>query len=240
MQNDVSEDKLLEARKKKINQQLKRMGCPGEIPFIASHKEGHHEIVGTDTVYMKSQPHYWIITFKTKKPFTGKEGRFTIKFALGMVVIPILNGKFLLKKEFRPPPGKWTWEFPRAFVNLLANEEEVIRNPGGILNKILKNETSLVFESDPTLEVKLLGHSYEDSGMSAIENPFYVVDIKNCTTVSDSGKKKLIEWKLFSLSQTMDLLCENHSHTAMNMLMKQILNNNGIRLEELVLKLKAA
>lgn len=221
----MKRNQILEERWKKINQELAGMGCPIGLPKIRPYQDGANEILGIVEVYRKSEPFFWVITFEYLKPFTGERGLWTMKFSQGMVVIPVIDGQLLLKRQHRPTIGKWTWEFPRSFTNLLASAEEVKNNPLGMVAEILKEEVGSVFEGSPTIsEIHLIDNSAEDSGMSAVVNSIYVVFIKGCKLIEDGSKKKPITLKLFSLKEARQIVCEDHSKSALLSLINKILD----------------
>ena len=131
----MKKEKILEQRWKKLNQELAEMGCPAILPKIRPYQDGAWEIVKIVSSYRHSQPFFFVITFGCRKPFTGEIGFWTLKFSTGMVIIPLIDGQLLLKRQHRPATGKWLWEFPRAFTNLLADHEEIRKNFLALIKK---------------------------------------------------------------------------------------------------------
>lgn len=231
MKKIMSRQEILAKRREKLNAELAKIACPGRISKIGAYQKGEHELLKIAAVYRHSRPFYWIVTFLCRKPFTGEIVNYTIKFSTGMVIVPIINGSLLLKKEFRVPVGKWLYEFPRAFINLLAKPEEVEKNSCGILKQILKNEVDSVLNGNPEIEVKLLSESWEDSSISNVCNSFFVVRIRNCKLKEEISRKKTISWKLFTLAEARQAVKDDHSKSALLGLMNEI-DFNGFCLDD--------
>lgn len=210
--------RLLEQRRKKLEEELKGKGCPVEMPKILPYQLGNMEILAIDSVYTKSFPFYVVVTFKYKAPFTGEIGLMSTTFSGGIMIVPVTEeGYLLLKYEHRPSTGKWMWEFPRKFTSMVNKERE---DPSETVEDVLRKEASSIFEEGELDKenVKLLREVYEDSGMRAAKTPIYLAPIKGLDSFQDKDSKKKIKWQLFSLSQILqqeNLLQDIHCITAL-------------------------
>jgi len=198
-----------------INSKLAEMGCPGELPKIRPYQDGANEVLRIIAANKNYMPFYMEVSFEYLKPYSGEKGVWHIRFNRGMIVIPVVDGYILLKREHRPTMGAWTWELPRAFVNLLSDSEKAKQNPGSVIAQILKSEAESVLEGEASItEISQLHEGVaENTGTNALCCPVYLVKISGAT-LAQAPQKTRIAWEGFSPEEAAEKVVDMHSMSA--------------------------
>lgn len=198
------------------------MGCPGELPKIRPYQDGANEILRIVTAHKSFMPFFMDVSFEYLKPFSGERGIWHIRFNTGMIIVPVMDGKVLLKKEHRPNTGTWTWEVPRGFGNLISEATDVNTDSLKIISAILKMEVETeeaFLESPKIVELKKLHDGvWENTGTSAVNLPIYLVEMEGHVNENFSWKGQRISWKFFSLSEAKQLVKDLHSLAALSLM----------------------
>lgn len=215
---------IMKQRRQELDRQLKEMGCPVDIPKIMPYQLGNNEIVAIEDVYHSSRPYYFVVTFRYKKPFTGELGFWSIKFSRGLVVIPVVGDKIILKYEHRLPTGKWMWEIPRRFLPFDNLKEESDLEKA---EAVLQDEIPSVFEGSAQVkETSVISEGvFEDSGMSTASNRILLAKLEGCRREADKKRNRKILWQSFTPQKIWQdrLLQDNHSLSAMSFLLNKMM-----------------
>lgn len=217
---------ILEKRREKISKELEVYGCFGEMPKIRPYQDGANEILRIIAVNKNYMPYYLEVSFEYLKPFSGERGIWHIRFNTGMIIIPVIDGQILLKREHRPTIGRWTWELPRVFVNLLLEKGKADNSSLVIISQILKSEVDSFFVDKPSIVKTCLVHEgvAENTGTNAVVCPVFFVEIKG--KIKDDNQKKKIIWKLFPYEEAKGTVFDVHSMAAFFSLERKIKNGN--------------
>jgi hypothetical protein len=212
----------LKERRDEINAKLFGWGCPVGLSSIRPWQQGNSEIVEAVSAYHESEPFFTIVTFRYRKPFTGDEGLWSMKFSAGTIIV-VCNEKneFLLKKQHRPTIGKWIWEFPRGFTSILADAEAISKNPIGLVEKILRQEVESVFIGNPTATFTFVDSFPEDTGMSACVIPVYLVRLSGCELRSDVQNKTGIVWSFYPFHEAVKIISDQQSLASLFAIMRK-------------------
>jgi hypothetical protein len=214
---------IMKQRRQELDRQLKKTGCPVDIPKIMPYQLGNNEIVAIEDVYHSSRPYYFVVTFRYKKPFTGELGFWSIKFSCGLVVIPVVEDKIILKYEHRLPTGKWMWEIPRKLLPLNPKEDNDLKRA----ESLLQDEIPSVFEGSAQVkEASVVSEGvFEDSGMSAASNRILLAKLEGCRREADKKRGRKILWQSFTPQKIWQdrLLQDNHSLAAISFLLNKMM-----------------
>jgi hypothetical protein len=220
-ENEMSQGKKLEERWTFINQELREMGCPGELSKIRPYQDGANEILRIVTAHKSFMPFFMDVSFEYLKAFSGDRGIWHIRFNTGMIIVPMIDGKVLLKKEHRPTTGTWTWEVPRGFANLISDEVDVTKDSLKVIAGILKSEVGneAFLENPKVVEIKQLHEGvWENTGTSVCKLPIYLVEISAKVDGEMNWKKQKISWKLFSLDEAKSKVNDLQSLVALSLM----------------------
>lgn len=199
-------------------------------------KKGEFEIFRIREVYDHSSRFFTDVKFEVILPNSpvGMFGEFTIRFNAngrtsdGAVIVPIVNGKFAIVKQWRLPLGQWTYEVPRGFGEKL-DEAKIHGNLGTIqigdlpLGTLARELGEEVMASAKTVPpVTYLGSVAENSGTHAVAPSYFLVHISVTDGLLEKrlrgseAETKVHLWDLARVEAEIgDGLCDSHTITAL-------------------------
>jgi hypothetical protein len=205
-----SRDKLRE----EINAILRQRNLR-EFERLGDSSKGQMEIIGISTrddgtpaIYDDNAQFFTDITFDMKAP-NGNEFKYKIRFNAngatsdGSAIVVLVNGKFVLVRQWRTPLGQYTMEPPRGFATAL----EKARNDGSLGNislddlppnvrAILVRELGQPLLANASLFVRHLGVLAENSGTHAVKPSFFMVQL----TIPEPGLQEALKVKQDSMA----------------------------------------
>ena len=87
---------------------------------LGDHTQGEIELVEILEFHEQAARFFTDVRFRCLFP-DGQEGEYTIRFNAnsrvsdGAIMVVLVNGRFAIAKQWRPPLGRWTYELPRGF-----------------------------------------------------------------------------------------------------------------------------
>lgn len=167
-----------------VNEVLQKMKVPmghlrekaglyesGEVQLLGVSEEESHVNVGG---LLAS------VLYTVKAPFSYKSGEtqfkvqsFRVSHSNGMVVVPVLNGKYvLMNKQYRFPVQCWVTEFPRCFTYHQGACEMQISEIFG------HYRYQWFFEKVQVLSWMACGTYFQDTGTDSAQIPVYILDLE--------------------------------------------------------------
>jgi len=178
---DVREQRLADINAELLKRNLKPLRRLGDA------KKGEFEILRIGAIYDHSSRFFTDVKFEVLLP-AGGVGEFTIRFNAngltsdGAVIVPIVNGRFAIVKQWRLPLGQWTYEVPRGFGEKL--DQAMIHGnlgtlkigdlPLGTLARELGEEVMAAAE---VTAVTHLGNAAENSGTENVTPSYFLAQI---------------------------------------------------------------
>lgn len=231
----MSVDNHLEARRKKLEKQIKNDGILFEMPKVLHSKEGAFEIIKKIGSYKSCEPFFSLVTFLCKKPFSKEPFSdddlvpYSVEYSKQIVYLPIVDGKLMLRHYSSTPLGYWNYWIPSIITNLPENlnMQKYDDLPENQIIPALTEIDELTFRNkiSDSIEIIPLGKSAKDKGASASINPFYLVKLSKVEFQHEGKNGRDHSWKLFSVDEICKKLLdpnanpwEHKCHTMFNLL----------------------
>jgi len=173
-------------RLKSINDQLTRRNLK-KLKKLGDYRQGEFEIVDIIKFYDESKRFFTDVKFSVIMP--GRiSGEFTVRFNAnglvsdGSVFVVMINGKFVIVKQWRLPLQQWTYEVPSGF----SVKIDQVRDDGSMDQltisdlpvAILARELGQEIMDQATISVSHLGNIAENSGTHTSTPSNYLVQMQ--------------------------------------------------------------
>lgn len=211
-----------------INHELENLGLK-PLRKLGDCSKGEIEILSIIAIHEHSKRFFTDVQFAVRFPNTS-EGQFTVRFNAngirsdGAVIVVLLNGLFVIVKQWRLPLGQWTYEIPRGFGEKLDTANiagklgtiKIADLPLGTMTRELGEE---VMANADISSITHLGNIAENSGTNAVAPSYFLVQIgANEESLANRVSDEALSIKLWTArelrSQFGRKLCDNHSITA--------------------------
>jgi 8-oxo-dGTP pyrophosphatase MutT (NUDIX family) len=221
-----------------ISAELARRGLK-PLKKLGDLSKGEIEVVGIKEIYDHSARFFTDVKFEVLFP-GGNSGEFTIRFNAngatsdGAVIVVLINGQFVIVKQWRLPLGQWMYEVPRGFGEKLDRAQiqgelgtlKIGDLPLGTLARELGEE---VMKEAEVTSVTHLGNIGENSGTSNVVPSYFLVQLQ----VDDGklaarlgGSEAEIKVQLWTAERVRSeigrKLCDNHTITALSLALRHI------------------
>ncbi|KPJ85778.1 hypothetical protein AMJ57_01915 [Parcubacteria bacterium SG8_24] len=201
--------------------------------------QGEIELVGIKEIHDHSARFFTDIKFEARFP-SGDRGEYTLRFNAngrvsdGAVMVVLLNGRFVIVKQWRPSVGQWTYELPRGFGEVIDRSRiagqlgtmSLGNLPLGTLARELGEE---VLASADITSVTHLGNVAQDSSVCCIVPSYFLVliraeggDILGRRPKGDEIGRVLLWGQERVLSEIGHRLCDSHTLTGLMLAFRHI------------------
>lgn len=238
MENEDREKLFAEISQALAERNLKPISS---IAALGDASRGEIEITGIVAIHGYNKHLFTDIQYAVKFA-NGKTGAFTIRYNAngrtsdGAIIVALVNGLFVIVKEYRLPLGRWMHGVPRGF----GEKIDAARIQGGLgtlkigdlpLGTLTRELGEEVMTSAKVTSVTHLGNIAENSGISASTPSVFLVQIsvpeqdldQKLRGSEDLQELKVLLWDTATVKREVgDRLCDALTLSALLLAFKHI------------------
>jgi hypothetical protein len=222
-----------------VNVQLRERGLK---PFakLGDAAKGEFEITGLQGFVDHAKRFFTDAIFTVRFP-NGKDGVYTVRFNAnsansdGAVFVVLLNGKFVIVKQWRLPLSRWTYEVPRGFSEKLDNAQIASRlGTLGIgdlpLGAVVRELGEEVMADAKVTSITHLGNVAQDTSFHTAAPAYFLVQIATPKGVDEASLRgtddeisRVLLWDAAKLqAEWGQKICDSHTITALSLAFNHI------------------